>query len=439
MAWWNLARRPDPTAELKQQVDSLSATVARLAAPGEAQISNVKLSELTGWDELSAGIRRATGLHSVTPESALRSSAVYACVRLIAGTIAALPLRVYRKKSFSEREVANDHPALPLLATEPNATLSAMMFWETVIWHLLLRGNGYAVIRRKRNGQPTAIELFSPGCATAEMKRIGGLPRLIYHASNDEGLKTYDQDDILHFPCFGWNGVQSFTPISYAGQNSVGISLAADEHSAAFYGNGARTDLAILYPKRVTQEQARLIQDVWTRTHGGPDASNWRVPAILGDDAKVEQIAMTSEDAQLLEARKFQVVDIARMFGVPPHLIGETEKSTSWGSGIEEQTRGFLVFTLMSHIERIEQEINRKLIRSPEFFAEFDVDGLQRADSKTRSETYKSAVGGTQAPGWLTVNEIRALENRPPIEGGDALYRPAPAKAAPAGQPAEQP
>lgn len=430
---WSWRRKPDPALErLADQVRSLADTV-RNAVPAldgsGSGVSNATLSSLSSWEELSDSFRGSRLLHAINPDSALRSTAVYACVRLIAGTIAALPLRIYERVSFEERRVATDHPVLPLIAREPNATLSAMVFWEAVVWHLLLRGNAYALIRRKRNGRAIGLELLGAGCAQPEWKRLDGLPRLIYHVTTDEGTRTYDQDDVLHFPCFGWNGTRAFTPISYAGQNAIGISLAADEHSAAFFGNGARTDIAITFPKKVDKNQAEAIRDYWVRAHGGPDASAWRRPAVLGDDAKIQQLSMTSEDAQLLEARKYQIVDIARIFGVPPHLIAETEKSTSWGSGIEEQNRGFLVYTLMPHIERIEQELDRKLVRSPEHYAEFDLSGLLRADSKSRAEIYKAAIGGTQNPGWMTRNEIRRAENLAPMEGGDVLFTPS-AKAA---------
>lgn len=423
MAWWTRSKsaKSDPIAE-EQLAIAIAATTPEIR-------NDAALSQMQSWNDLFGSFQRSNGLYSVTPENALRSSAVYACVRLIAGSIAALPLRVYAKKSHQEREIAADHVAQPLLAVEPNPTLSAMMFWETVIWHMLLRGNAYAVIRRNRNGRPLALELFQPGGANAVFERIDGIPRLKYRTSNDQGQRTYDQDDILHFPCFGWDGTKSFTPIAYAGQNAIGISLAADEHSAAFFGNGARPDIAISYAGKVQREQADLLREYWKKTHGGPDAGQWRLPIILGNEAKIHQLQMTSEDAQLLEARRYQTADIARIFGVPPHLIGETEKTTSWGSGIEEQTRGFLVFTLMSHVERIEQELNRKLIRDPNYFAEFDVAGLQRADLKSRYESYNIARGGTQGPGIMTVNEIRRVENMPPIAGGDELFRPAPAKA----------
>lgn len=429
MAWfWERKQQPDGSNALREQVETLQKQVERLAQPQDQAVSNaLSFGSGDNWLDFAGGVRRSTGLYNVTPESAMRSSAVYACVRLIAGTIAALPVKIYKKRADGERELVRDHPAGRLLAVEPNATLTPMLFWETVVWHLLLRGNGYSVIRRSRNGDPVAIELFEPGMAEAKFARVNGLPRLRYSTVNDEGTRSYDQDDVLHFPCFGWNGLRSFTPIAYAGQNAIGISLAADDYSAAFYGNGARTDLAILYPKKVMKDQSELIQDYWVNSHGGPDAKNWRRPAVLGDDAKIQQLSMTSEDAQLLEARRFQVADIARIFGVPPHLIGETDKATSWGTGIEEQTRGFLVFTLMPHIERIEQELNRKLVREPDMYAEFEIAGLQRADAKTRTEMYKAAIGGTQQPGYMTKNEIRQRENLPPVPGGDVLFEPTPA------------
>jgi HK97 family phage portal protein len=151
---------------------------------------------------------------------------------------------------------------------------------------------------------------------------------------------------------------------------------------------------------------------------------NAHLPAFIPDGGEFKEITMSAEDSQLIETRKFQVTDIARIFGLPPHMIGAQEASTSWGTGIEQQSIGFVQYTLKPHLTRIEQEVNRKLFRSPEYFAEFNVSGLLRGDIKGRNEAYKIALGGNQQPGYMTVNEVRALENLPPIEGGNELYKP---------------
>nr|WP_268967734.1 phage portal protein [Zooshikella ganghwensis] len=165
------------------------------------------------------------------------------------------------------------------------------------------------------------------------------------------------------------------------------------------------------------------MRNYWFKKHQGLE--NKHLPAVITGGGEFKETTLSPQDSQIIQTRKFQVCDIARIFGVPPHLVGETEKSTSWGTGIEQQSIGFVQYTLRPHLTRIEQEVNRKLFRSDSFFAEFNVNGLLRGDIKGRNEAYRIALGGNQEPGWMTVNEVRKLDNLPPIEGGDILYRPA--------------
>ncbi len=384
--------------------------------------NNVSLSDLNSWSDLFDWYGANSSGKVVNFDTAMQSSAVYACVRLLAGIISMLPLNVYKREVAEDGEETrtrrNNHPVARFLRVEPEPATSAMVFWETLVWHLLLRGNGYARIHRA-GAQVAGLEPIPAGGASAVRKN----GRLIYTICDYEGhTHKLDQDDVLHLPCFGWTGTRALSPISYAAQNSVGVALAADDHAAMFYGGGGGGSLSITYPKKVTSEMQRTIRAGW-RQHG---IDNAHLPRIIPEGGKVEQIGITPQDAQLIEARRYQVTDVCRFYGVPPILLGESEKNSSWGSGIEQVLRGFERFTLGSHLQRITQEINRKLFPRTPFYAEFNVEAFLKLDVKSRAEAYKAALGGNQAPGYMTQNEIRQRENLEKMDDAraDQLHYP---------------
>ena len=370
-----------------------------------------RLSDLFGARSSAAGVY-------VTEESAMRVSAVYGAVRLLCGSIATLPLQVFRRTSDG-RELAEDHPLYDLLHLQPNPMLSAVVYWETVVMHVLLAGNHYSLIGRTRGGEPISLTPLKPSRVEPDVKD----GQLIYFVTFDDGkYAAYHQDDILHIPNVGWNGKKGLSTIRYAAQNSVGTAMAADEYAARFFANDATPRGYLKFDKPLKREQAELIRDYWYEKHQGLDKSH--VPAIISEGGEFKEISMSAEDAQILETRRFQVTDIARIFGVPPWMLGETSTSTSWGTGLEQQARGFVTFTLRPHLIRIQQEVNRKLFRHREFYAEFNAAALLSADTKGRHEAYQIALGGNQQPGWMSVNEVRKLENLSPVEGADEIYRP---------------
>ncbi|ERS12536.1 hypothetical protein Q673_02670 [Marinobacter sp. EN3] len=420
-----LLSRREPEQELLQEP---SMDILRLEAELEntrrdlATIRNESQNWNSGYEalqELFAAQSNVAGVH-VDENAAMRVSAVYACVRIIAGAIGSLPFQVYRHTEH-HRERFNRHPLYRVIHTEPNPQLSAVVYWETVIMHILLAGNHYSLIARTRGGEPLGLTPLKP--SRVDVDELNG--RLVYFVYFDDGTwAAYDQDDILHIPGVGWDGRRGLSVIRSVGQNSIGTALAADEYSGKFFANDSTPRGYIRFPdgKKLTDDQARVIRDYWFEKHQG--VGNAHLPAFIPDGGEFKEITMSAEDSQLIETRKFQVTDIARIFGLPPHMIGAQEASTSWGTGIEQQSIGFVQYTLKPHLTRIEQEVNRKLFRSPEYFAEFNVSGLLRGDIKGRNEAYKIALGGNQQPGYMTVNEVRALENLPPIEGGNELYKP---------------
>ncbi len=387
-----------------------------------------KGSELFEW--LGGGMS-AAGV-AVTEQTAMRVSSVYACVNLIGGAIASLPLPIYRRTAAGRERAQHDY--WWLLNEQPNSYMSAAVFWECLAASLLLHGDAYAEIERDgRKGGPAAVALHPRHKSRVTAKREAG--SMWYVVTDDDGKKrAVHQDDMLHIPGPGFDGTNGMSQIRHALRGPAGIAIAADDYSAAFFKNGAKPDFALEVDGAVSPEQQEMIRNNWVKRYMG-SAENSRLPALLTGGMKVHELTMNADDAQLIETRRFQVEDIARIFGVPPHMIGHTSASTSWGTGIEQMSIGFVKYTLQRHLVKFEQELNRKLWPKLErYFVEFSTSGLERGDYKSRNEGYRIALGRAGEPAWMTVNEVRRLENLPPVEGGDQLTKgtadEAPAQAA---------
>jgi len=369
------------------------------------------------------GIPTTAGM-VVNEQTAMRISVVYRCVSLIAGTIASLPCEIYRYKG-GKSELADDHPVYWLLHDEPNPLMTANTFWKNFLWWALMRGNGYGLIGRSSLGAPLGVGLVKPTSVTTDLSQDKA--RLIYQITLDTyEVRRFDQSDVMHYPFIGWDGKAGRSPLECA-REAIGLAAAAQEFNERFFSQGNAADIAMEFPGNVNDEQMKRILDIYARNRAGLEKQ--RLPLVSTGGATIKRLDFDAEKSQLVDARNFQVEDICRFYGVPPHMVGHTSKSTSWGSGIEEQTLGFVKFTLRDILKGLEQEVNRKLLRSTRFYCKFNLDALLRADSKGRSEFYKAAVGGTQSPGFMTVNEVRALENLPPLEGGETLFVPVPAAA----------
>lgn len=373
---------------------------------------------LTGaqWSEFFSAAAASSGA-IVTNETAKRSAAVYACSRLISDAIATSQLQIFERTETGGRKKV-EHAFWWLLNESPYPTLTACSFWEWMGASMLMRGDGIAQIIRDRSGAPINFMPIPRQCVTIK-KRDNYLIYLVNDGVSSFGLH---QDDVLHFSGFGFDGIQGESVIRFAARQAVGTALAADEYSGEFFANGAIPSTIISYPENVAPktEQQEFLRKQLEERHIGQGKHH--KPLILTNGGTLTPVSMTAEDAQLLETRKFQVVEIARSFGVPPHMIGETSASTSWGSGIEQMSMGFVRYTLAPHLKRIEQELNRKLWpRSYKYFVEFNRDSLLSGDSKTESEVFGKALGGPGAQGWMTVNEVRHIKNLEPIAGGDEL------------------
>ena len=280
--------------------------------------------------ELLAGVPATSGV-AVNEASAMRVTAVYACVRLIAGAIASLPLAMYRRTEEGRERVRND--LWWLLNEQPCATVSAAVFWEYLVGQMLLSGDAMAEIERGRGG---AIRGLTPLDSRAVgVRRVDG--RLRYEFCRNGVWLGRDQDDILHIPGFSFDGVRGMSVIRHAARDAIGLALAAEGFSSRFFASGAHPDVALKVPGKMTQEQIDNLRRIWASKYGG--AHNASLPIVLTEGTDLQEVTLSAQDSQLIEARRFQVADIARAFGVPPHMVGETDKSTSWGSGIEQLQR----------------------------------------------------------------------------------------------------
>lgn len=354
----------------------------------------------------------ASGVH-VTPTSAMRVSAVFACVQRIA-SLATMPLNIYERTEVGRKRV-EDADLWYLLNEQPTPRYTAVSHWEGVAGFQALRGGAYTFIGRSRSGAIREL-IPLPWDAVQVERSKSDENRLKYYVQD---VRTYgaDQDDILHFPGFGFDGINGMSVIQWAARNAAGNAAAMDEYSGRFFANGAHPSIVLSSDKKMDPAQVTTLQTAFAAKYSGMDNSH-RLPLVLTEGLKQDKISLSAEDSQLLEARKFQVVDIARAFGVPPHLIGETSASTSWGSGIESMGRGFVTFTLQPYLVRIEQELNRKLFRTAKYFVEFDRASLLQGDSKGQAEYSRAALGGPgTGPGWMTVDEVRREKNLPPLGG----------------------
>lgn len=351
--------------------------------------------------------------------AALSQGTVYACVGLLSGALASMPLHLYRHTDNGRERVRND--LWRILNEQMQTRWTAALGWEFAMQSLLLHGDAFFRIDRASLYSNRIVGLTPLHPLTVEVRKQDG--RLLYLYNDDGQILVYDQDDVLHVPGLGFDGKRGMSQISYVLRQPVNIATDAGNQAGAFLGDGMRPDLVLQSPAgtKLGGEQIDLVRQQWRARYNG--VSNSGAPVILTGGMDLKQITMTAVDAQLLETRKLQAHEIAQIFGVPPHMIGMTEKTTSWGSGIEQMSLGFVKYTMQRHLVKFEQEINRKCNVGNGLFCEFNTKGIERGDLKSRNESYRIALGRAGEPGWMTVNEVRRAENLPPLEGGDVLFR----------------
>ena len=349
---------------------------------------------------------------AVNEKTALQTTAVYACVRILAETIASLPFHTYRY-TLNGKEKAIEHPIYYLLHSEPNPEMTSFVFRETLMSHLLLWGNAYAQIIRDGRGRVLGLYPLLPNKVIVNRNQHGELVYQYEKEGQTYFLRSYE---VLHIPGLGFDGLIGYSPIAMA-KNAIGMAIATEEYGAKFFANGANPGGVLEHPG-VVKDPAR-IRESWNAVYQG--SSNAHRVAVLEEGMKFQSIGIPPEQAQFLETRKFQLNEIARIFRIPPHMIGDLEKSSF--SNIEQQSLEFVMYTLDPWVVRWEQAIQRALFTENEkrqYFVKFNVDGLLRGDYQSRMNGY--AVG--RQNGWLSANDIRELENLnliPEDLGGD-LY-----------------
>jgi HK97 family phage portal protein len=349
---------------------------------------------------------------AVNEKTALQTTAVYACVRILAETIASLPFHTYRY-TLNGKEKAIEHPIYYLLHSEPNPEMTSFVFRETLMGHLLLWGNAYAQIIRDGRGRVIALYPLLPNKMIVNRNDQG---QLYYQYEKDGQSYFLNRYEVLHIPGLGFDGLIGYSPIAMA-KNAIGMAIATEEYGAKFFANGANPGGVLEHPG-VVKDPAR-IRESWNAVYQG--SGNAHRVAVLEEGMKFQSIGIPPEQAQFLETRKFQLNEIARIFRIPPHMIGDLEKSSF--SNIEQQSLEFVMYTLDPWVVRWEQAIQRALfseIEKRQYFGKLNVDGLLRGDYQSRMNGY--AVG--RQNGWLSSNDIRELENlnRIPNELGGDLY-----------------
>lgn len=355
---------------------------------------------------------------NVDADSALRLSAVYSCVKVLAEGVAVLPLPIYRRRADGGKERATNHPLYDLLHDRPNRYQTSFEWREMGVGHLALRGNAYSEMLAGPRGFVDELMPLHPDRVKVYLMENGDL-RYGY-MERDGGERSIRGDRMLHLRGLSSNGL---TGMSVIGQirDSVGLGMAAESYGARFFSQDSTPRGFIKRDGAMTKEAATRLRDQWQEAHSG--LANAHMVAVLDEGMEWKQMSVSPKDAQTLELRKFQVAEIARIFRIPLHMISDVERSTSWGTGIEQMTIGFIIYTLMPWLKRLEARINTDLILGRDrqtYFAEHLVAGLLRGDIKARYESY----GLGRQWGFLSVNDIRRLENMNPVDGGDVYLQP---------------
>ena len=378
--------------------------------------SGSKSLNYSTWISALSGKTAKSGV-MVTPDTAMAVAAIRACVTLLAESVAQLPCELYRRKG-DQRERATDHPLYDLIHAQPNQKDTAFEFYEQSMGSLGFRGNAYSLIDRNGRGYIQELIPVHPDKITP-LKGPDGLP---YYQLLDGSNQILPMRQVHHIKAFSLDGFLGLSPIQ-TNPDTIGLSMAVDEHASRVFANGTTLSGVIERPKEApkidSQEKLDLLLNKFIERHSG--LRNSFSVAMLQEGMQYKQLAMNNEQAQLLESRKFSVIEICRLYKVPPHMIAELERSTN--NNIEHQGLQYVIYTLLAWLKRIEGAMMRDLLLPSErkdLYIEFNVSGMLRGDQKSRYESY--ALG--RQWGWLSVNDIRRLENMSPIPTGDIYLTP---------------
>jgi HK97 family phage portal protein len=361
---------------------------------------------------LGAGSQTAAGAN-VTADSAMRVNAVYACINRISNTIAQTPLLLYQELENGGKQRDKKNPLYTLLHRKPNRWQTPFEFKQMLAAHVALRGNAYAAI------------VSTPTSSVSELVPLHPDRVMPFWTENQARAYRYQpisgreqillQGEILHIQGLSFDGLKGLSPIEYC-RESIGVALATEEHGARLFSNGAQVGMALKHPATLTKNTADNLKRQFEQRYSG--VGNAHKTLVLEEGMTIEKLGLTAEDSQFLETRQFQVVDIARIWEMPLHMIGDLSGSTN--NNIEQQSLEFVQYTMGPWFTRFEEALDRDLVYQPDRYFEFLVDGLLRGDIKSRYAAY--AIG--KQWGWLSSNDIREKENLNPIEGGDTYVTP---------------
>ncbi|MCX2589471.1 phage portal protein [Proteus vulgaris] len=347
----------------------------------------------------------------VTADKAMQLSAVWACVRLLSESISTLPIKIYKSESDGSRSLAKEHPIYRLLCKQPNLEMTPSRFMLMVVASLCLRGNSF--IEKKYIGSKlVALEPLLPQNMTVKRSEQTGMLEYKYTDPLGQKIRTIPINNIMHIRGFGMDGICGMIPVKI-GRDVIGAALSVEESAAKIFENGLQSSGFLSAEQPLNEEQRERIRSYLLSFVGSKNAGKMMV---LEGGMKYNNVTMNPEAAQMLESRTFSIEEICRWFRVPPFMVGHMDKQSSWASSVEGMNMQFLTNTLRPLLVNIEQEISRCLLNGDDdYYAEFSVEGLLRADSAGRSAYYTTALQN----GWMSRNDVRRLENLPPIDGGD--------------------
>jgi HK97 family phage portal protein len=380
----------------------LDARNATIESPG-VPLTSEHLLDFMGVEKTHSG-------KNVTEVTALGMAAVWRAVQVSCNVPAALPFHAYREVEDSRVKAAGHAAAL---LDDPHPDMTPFELWQTVYVHRRLWGNAY--VRKLRNGLGQVSELWPVHPGRVRVGRESEAGRKVY--AIDGGREVLGDNELLHLPGLGYDGICGVSPVRAARQ-SIGLGMAAEEYGARLFGSGSLATGILQTEQRLTQTQADNLAKRWKEKRAGLESAHGTI--VLDKGAQFHQLTIPPEDAQFLESRRFQVVEVCRWFGIPPFLMFETEKSTSWGTGLEQQALGWVKFDLQPELTAVEQRITKHVLRPTPVYARYSLEGLLRGDSAARAAFYTALWN----LGAFSTNEIRAYEDMAPVEGGDVRYRP---------------
>ena len=406
-------------------------TTAALSAWRSAHVEPVRNAaldhpngSLTATEAMRLGLfgDHASFGQPVTDSTALQVGAVYSCLVKLGGAVSQLPLHEYRVEPTGQRQPVAPHSNLWWLLNEsPSPAWTATTWKQWIVRCVKLRGDQHTeIIRSQRKstmGEPLGLTVHHPDAV--QVRTVDG--RLRYECRDAETGRAYgiDQDDMLHFTGFGFDGQRSLSAIKWAARNAIAAELGAVKYIGKTITEGGMPRVALEYPATLNKEQAADLRASFQAIYGNGEGG--KLPLVLANGGKAHELSISPVDMELLASRRMDKQTICEVMGVPPVIIGDSEKTSSWGTGVEQVMLGWVRFDIAPMIAGWEEELNRKLFRRAGRFVEFSLEGLLRGDSKAQSEAFRASLGGPgTGDGWMTVNEIRALKNLPRLADPEA-------------------